>query len=78
MTEKSNKNKTASVKTYKVRLKFNDEKDKDFLVEMLSNVKNCWNLCSQTVFDEKTPLGLKDYHQACYRKARNAFPMLPS
>ena len=66
------------MKTYKVKLMFDNAETFGFWVEQLRLVRDCWNFASKIVFEEKIPLGIKQIHNRLYRAEREAFPALPS
>ena len=66
------------MKTYKAKLMFSNQKTYDFWVEQLCLVRDSYNYASKIVFDEKTPRGIKSFHNRLYKELREKFPELPS
>ena len=66
------------MKTYKVKLMFDNPEIYGFWVSQLRLVRDCWNFASEIAFTEKLPLGLKPFHHRPYRTERERFPELPS
>ena len=64
--------------TYKTKLVFPSQKARDFWVERMSLVRDCYNFASKIAFEEKLPLGMMAYHRRLYRAERAAFPSLPA
>ena len=64
--------------TYKTKLVFPSQKARDYWVERMSLVKECYNFASRIAFEEKLPLGITAYHRRLYRAERAAFPSLPA
>ena len=66
------------MKTYKVRLMFDNPEVREFWVGQLCTVRDCYNYASKIVFDEKLPLSLKPIHHRLYRELRDRFKSIPS
>ena len=66
------------MRTYKVKLKFENQKAKDFWKERICLVRDCYNYASTIIFNEKVPLGLKSVHNRLYYELRSRFNNLPS
>lgn len=64
--------------TYKTRLQFPSEKVRTFWVGQMRLVRDCYNLASRIVFEEKVPLGMMAFHKRLYREERVQFPELPA
>jgi IS605 OrfB family transposase len=65
------------IKTYNIKLQGREE-FKTFWIKLLSDAKDAYNLCSDTIVSDKVHIGLTAIHNACYSKLRNTFPLLPS
>ena len=50
------------MRTYKVKLMFENREIYDFWVGQLLLVRDCFNHASKIIFDERLPLGLKAVH----------------
>ena len=66
------------MKTYKVKLRFNNQEIYDFWVSQMSLVRDCYNFASKIMFDEKLPLNIKSVHNRLYKEEREKFQSLPS
>ena len=64
--------------SYKVKLNFERKETRDFWIDRMFLVRDCYNFVSKIVFDEKVDLNMKAVHKACYNKARKEFPNIPS
>lgn len=59
--------------TYNIKLKFNDQKDYDFWLDMLYKQRNIYNFASILVFDKKPNTMIKEYHDLLYDKIKEKF-----
>ena len=66
------------MRTYKVKLEFENQKVKDFWKGRICLVRDCYNYASTIIFNEKIQLGLKSIHNRLYYELRNKFKELPS
>ena len=66
------------MRTYKVKLEFENQKVKDFWKKRICLVRDCYNYASTIIFNEKVPLGLKSVHDRLYYELRDKFKELPS
>ena len=66
------------MRTYKVKLLFDDQELHDFWVDMLYTVQKCYNYASKVIFDEKLSPNIKVVHNRLYRELRGVFKTLPS
>ena len=66
------------MRTYKVKLLFENREIEDFWVGQLFLVRDCYNYASKIFFDEKLPCSLKPVHHRLYRELRERFTELPS
>ena len=64
--------------TYKTKLRFDTEEVRSFWVKRMRLVRDCYNMVSAIVFNEKIPLGLKSFHDRLYHEERERFPELPA
>ena len=64
--------------SYKVKLNFERKETKDFWIDRMSIVRDCYNFVSKIIFDKKIDLNMKAVHAACYNKARKEFSQLPA
>ena len=64
--------------TYKTKLRFDTEEVRSFWVKRMCLVRDCYNMVSAIVFNEKIPLGLKSFHDRLYHEERERFPGLPA
>ena len=64
--------------SYKVKLNFEKKETRDFWIDRMFLVRDCYNFVSKIIFDEKVDLNMKAVHAACYNKARQEFPNIPS
>lgn len=66
------------MRTYKVKLLFDNPQTYDFWVDRLHLVRDCYNYASNIIFNEKIQLGLKPIHNRLYYELRDKFKELPS
>ena len=66
------------MRTYKVKLKFDNPQTYDLWVDRLHLVRDCYNYASTIIFNEKLQLGLKPIHSRLYYELRDKFKELPS
>ena len=66
------------MRTYKVKLEFENQKVKDFWKNRICLVRDCYNYASTIIFNEKIQLGLKPIHSRLYYELRDKFKELPS
>ena len=66
------------MRTYKVKLKFDNPQTYDLWVDRLHLVRDCYNYASNIIFNEKLQLGLKPIHSRLYYELRDKFKELPS
>lgn len=66
------------MRTYKVKLEFENQNVKDFWKERICLVRDCYNYASNIIFNEKVQLGLKQIHNRLYYELRDKFKKLPS
>ena len=66
------------MRTYKVKLLFENQEIYDFWVRRLFLVRDCYNYASKIVFEEKLPYSIKPVHHRLYRELRKQFRELPS
>lgn len=66
------------MRTYKVKLLFENPEIEDFWVRRLFLVRDCYNYASKIVFEEKLPYSLNPVHHRLYRELREQFKELPS
>ena len=59
--------------TYNIKLKFSDQKDYDFWLDMLYKQRNIYNFASNLVFDKKPNTMIKEYHDLLYDKIKEKF-----
>lgn len=64
--------------SYKVKLNFERKETRDFWMARMFVIRDCYNFVSKIIFDEKVDLNMKAVHAACYNKARQEFPNIPS
>ena len=66
------------MRTYKVKLEFENQNVKDFWLKRICLVRDCYNYASTIIFNEKIQLGLKSIHNRLYYELRDKFKELPS
>jgi transposase, IS605 OrfB family, central region len=66
------------MRTYKVKLEFENQNVKDFWKKRICLVQDCYNYASNITFNEKVQLGLKSVHSRLYYELRGRFKELPS
>lgn len=66
------------MRTYKVKLLFDNPQTYDLWVDRLHLVRDCYNYASNIIFNEKIQLGLKPIHSRLYYELRDKFKELPS
>ena len=66
------------MRTYKVKLLFDNPQTYDLWVNRLHLVRDCYNYASTIIFNEKLQLGLKPIHNRLYYELRSRFNNLPS
>ena len=66
------------MRTYKVKLLFDNPQTYDLWVDRLHLVRDCYNYASTIIFNEKIQLGLKPIHSRLYYELRDKFKELPS
>ena len=66
------------MRTYKVKLLFENQEIYDFWTARLRLVRDCYNYASKIVFEERLPCSLKPVHHRLYRELRERFKELPS
>lgn len=66
------------MRTYKVKLLFDNPQTYDLWVDRLHLVRDCYNYASTIIFNEKLQLGLKPIHNRLYYELRDKFKELPS
>ena len=66
------------MRTYKVKLEFENQKVKDFWKNRIFLVRDCYNYASTIIFNEKLNLGLKPIHNRLYYELRDKFNSLRS
>ena len=66
------------MRTYKVKLLFDNPQTYDLWVDRLHLVRDCYNYASTIIFNEKVQLGLKPIHSRLYYELRDKFNELPS
>lgn len=65
--------------TYKAKMKFDTEENKQYWIDLLSSVTSCYNYISDLIWNNKNvPLGLKTIHNLVYDNARKEFPNVPA
>ena len=64
--------------TYNIELQFNNQSSQNYWINLLNQVKDCYNCLSNYVFNDKPILGIKSIHNKYYSKLRNQFSSLPS
>jgi len=71
-------NKSNSMKTYNIKLEFQNQEDKNRLMETFKIHQDIWNHLSQYVFKTKIKLSGKILHEKTYHQCRKLFPESPS
>ncbi|MFA7219237.1 MAG: transposase [Synergistaceae bacterium] len=66
------------MKTYNIKLEFENQADKNRLMETLKTHQSIWNYLSNYVFNSKTKLSGRIVHEKTYYECRNIFPESPS
>jgi IS605 OrfB family transposase len=66
------------VKTYNIKLIFENEEEKQLLLQSLELKKEAFNLISEVRFGMKICNGIMPLHQRCYKDIRKKLPTLPS
>lgn len=66
------------MKTYNIKLEFQNQEDKDRLVETFKIHQEVWNYLSEYVFKTQIKLSGKILHEKTYHKCRKLFPESPS
>lgn len=66
------------MKTYNIQLEFQNQEDKNLLLDTFEIHKNIWNYISKYIFTHKLKAWGKDVHDATYYKCRKKFPNSPS
>jgi putative transposase len=66
------------MKTYNIKLQFNNREDKNRLMETFKIHQNIWNYLSEYVFKTNIKLSGKTLHEKTYYKCRKLFPQSPS
>lgn len=66
------------MKTYNIKLIFENEEEKQLLIHSLELKRDAFNLISEIRFGMKVCNGIMPLHQRCYKKVREQFPILPS
>lgn len=65
--------------TYKVKLQFDTEDNKQYWIDLLSSIVSCYDYISNLIWNNKqVPLTLKSIHDLVYDEARKQFPNIPS
>lgn len=67
-----------STVTYKTRLIFNSEEDKQKIIQMLEAERFCWNECSKVKFHDVPKNSIVDLHSKFYKKFRDSQPEIPA
>jgi len=66
-----------NILTYNIKLEFQNQKDKDSLIDLLLEHQKVWNYMSEYVFKSKK-VDKKLIHDKNYKKCRKLFPNCPS
>jgi len=66
------------MKTYNIQLIFENQEEKQLLLDTFEVHKNIWNYISKYVKSHKTKIWGLDVHNATYHKCRKKFPNSPS
>jgi IS605 OrfB family transposase len=66
------------MKTYNVKLIFENEEEKQLLLQSLEMKKDAFNIISKIRFDMKKCFGLKPLHDRCYYDVKKQLPSIPS
>ncbi len=66
------------MKTYNVKLIFENEEEKQLLIKSLELKKEAFNVISTIRFKMRKCAGLKPLHQRCYKKIKRLLPTIPS
>lgn len=59
--------------TYNIKLKFSEQKDYDFWLDMLYKQRDIYNFASKIIFEKKPNTLIKEYHDLLYNKIREKF-----
>lgn len=59
--------------TYNIKLKFSEQKDYDFWLDMLYKQRDMYNFASKIIFEKKPNTLIKEYHDLLYNKIREKF-----
>jgi IS605 OrfB family transposase len=59
--------------TYNIKLKFSEQKDYNFWLDMLYKQRDIYNFASNLVFDKKPNTMIKEYHDLLYNKIKEKF-----
>lgn len=59
--------------TYNIKLKFSEQKDYDFWLDMLYKQRDIYNFASKIIFDKKPNTLIKEYHDILYNKIKEKF-----
>lgn len=59
--------------TYNIKLKFSNQKNYDFWLNMLYKQRDIYNFASKLVFDKKPNTIIKEYHDLLYNKIKENF-----
>ena len=59
--------------TYNIKLKFSEQKDYDFWLDMLYKQREIYNFASKIIFDKKPNTLIKEYHDILYNKIKEKF-----
>jgi len=66
------------MKTYNIKLEFENQEDKGRLMETFKIHQDVWNHLSEYVFKTQLKLSSKTLHEKTYHKCRKLFPTCPS
>ena len=65
--------------TYNIELDFSNEIQKNYWIDLLNLIKNCYNSISKLVWENKSvKLNLKEIHSLVYSDMRKSYPELPA
>ena len=66
------------MKTYNIELIFENQEEKQLLLDTFQVHQNIWNYISKFVFKHKNITDYKTIHNNLYHKCRTKFPTAPS
>lgn len=66
------------MKTYNVKITFENKEDETYLSSLLNTSMKCYNDVAFIIFNKKIKLSLSEVHKAVYNRMREKYPLIPS